>query len=46
VTSTPKSGFETKIPVSASYKRFELQALDGKGRVIGASQPFSPQSDR
>ncbi len=46
VTSTPKSGFETMISIPAIYERFELQALDGKGRVIGASQPFSPQSGR
>jgi EmrB/QacA subfamily drug resistance transporter len=46
VTKTPKSGFETKIPMPANYKRFELQALDGEGHVIGASQPFSPQNAR
>ena len=46
VTSTPKSGFETAIPVPASYGRFELQALDGAGHVIGASQPFAPRAAR
>ena len=46
VKSAPKSGFETEIPILANYKRFELQALDGEGRVIGASQPFGPQSGR
>jgi EmrB/QacA subfamily drug resistance transporter len=46
VTSTPKSGFETAIPMPTSYKRFELQALDAQGQAIGASQPFSPQTAR
>jgi hypothetical protein len=30
----------------ASYGRFELQALDAEGRVIGASQPFAPRTAR
>lgn len=46
VTSTPKTGFETKIPMPALYERFELQALDGEGHLIGASQPLTPQSGR
>jgi EmrB/QacA subfamily drug resistance transporter len=46
VTSTPKTGFETALPVSASYKRYQLQALDAKGHVIGASQPFGPHTAR
>jgi EmrB/QacA subfamily drug resistance transporter len=41
VTSTPKSGFETAIPMPRSYKRFELQALDAERHVIGASRQFS-----
>jgi len=40
VASTPRSGFETTIPLPRSYTSFELQALDAKGRVIGASRPF------
>jgi EmrB/QacA subfamily drug resistance transporter len=46
VTSAPKSGFETAIPTPASYKRFELQALNADGRVIGVSQPFSARPGR
>jgi EmrB/QacA subfamily drug resistance transporter len=42
VTSAPRSGFETAIPVSAGYASFEVQALGADGRVIGASPPFSP----
>jgi EmrB/QacA subfamily drug resistance transporter len=42
VTSAPRSGFETAIPVSAGHESFEVQALDAAGRAIGASQPFSP----
>ena len=42
VASLAKSGFETEIPVAGSYRSFELQARDIKGRVIGTSRPFSP----
>jgi MFS family permease len=42
VTSAPRSGFETAIPVSAGYASFEVQALSAGGRAIGASRPFSP----
>jgi EmrB/QacA subfamily drug resistance transporter len=41
VSTTAKSGFETAIPVPPSYASFEVQALDARGRVIGASRPFS-----
>jgi EmrB/QacA subfamily drug resistance transporter len=41
LSTTAKSGFETAIPVSQSYKSFEIEALDAGGRVIGASRPFS-----
>jgi hypothetical protein len=49
VTSTAKSGFETAIVVpnsarASAYTRFQLQALDAAGRVIGISQPFSAAS--
>lgn len=40
VATASKSGFETAIPVSGSYTTFEVQALDARGRAIGASRPF------
>jgi EmrB/QacA subfamily drug resistance transporter len=43
VARAPKSGFETTIPVSAAYGRFEVQALDATGRVLGTSPPFVPR---
>jgi EmrB/QacA subfamily drug resistance transporter len=46
VASALSSGFETAVPVAATYKSFEVEALDAKGRVIGASRPFTPQGDR
>jgi EmrB/QacA subfamily drug resistance transporter len=46
VTSIPKSGFETAIPMPVRYKRFELQALNAQGHVIGASRPFAPPAAR
>jgi len=36
-----KSGFETAIPVSPSYKSFRVQALDAHGRAIGTSDTFN-----
>jgi len=36
-----KSGFETAIRVSPSYKSFRVQALDGHGRAIGTSDTFN-----
>jgi EmrB/QacA subfamily drug resistance transporter len=41
VASAARSGFETAIPVPAGDERFELQALDAGGRVIGVSRPFT-----
>jgi EmrB/QacA subfamily drug resistance transporter len=41
VTSATKSGFETAIQVPASYESYEVQALDSRGRAIGASRRFS-----
>jgi hypothetical protein len=35
-----KSGFETAIPVPSGSTKFELQALDAAGRVIGTSMRF------
>ncbi|TMM08286.1 MAG: MFS transporter [Actinobacteria bacterium] len=40
VARSLKSAFETAIPVGRSYKRFKLEALDAKGRVIGVSREF------
>ncbi len=40
VATKPRSGFETAIPMSRDYANFKVEALDGKGRVIGASRPF------
>jgi hypothetical protein len=39
VASAPKSGFETAIPVTQG-SRFEVQALDAHGHVIGTSAQF------
>ncbi len=36
-----KEGFETAIEVPQGAKRFELQALDAHGRVLGTSKPFA-----
>jgi hypothetical protein len=44
VATRAKSGFETAIPVPSGSTRFELQALDAAGRVIGTSTPFSTTS--
>jgi EmrB/QacA subfamily drug resistance transporter len=41
VARAPKSGFETAIPVPASYESFQVQALGAGGRAIGASRPFT-----
>ncbi len=46
VATTAKSGFETAIPMPATYESFEVQALDADGRVIGASRPFAARSPR
>jgi EmrB/QacA subfamily drug resistance transporter len=41
VATTTKSGFETAIPMSRSYKSFKIEALTADGRVLGASRIFS-----
>ncbi|HXC45279.1 MAG TPA: MFS transporter [Solirubrobacteraceae bacterium] len=46
VASAVRAGFETAIPMPASYNSFEVQALNAKGRVIGASRPFTSQGER
>jgi EmrB/QacA subfamily drug resistance transporter len=41
VAHAARSGFETTIPVAAgSYARFEVEALDAAGRVLGTSTAF------
>jgi EmrB/QacA subfamily drug resistance transporter len=35
-----RTGFETSIPVSGGSRRFEVQALDAAGVVIGTSKAF------
>jgi EmrB/QacA subfamily drug resistance transporter len=44
VATAARSGFETAIPLpsrSTPYRSFRVQALDAKGRIIGASKLFS-----
>jgi hypothetical protein len=41
VARGPRSGFETAIAVPPGYGRFEVQALDAAGRVLGTSAPFT-----
>jgi EmrB/QacA subfamily drug resistance transporter len=40
VARAPKQGFETAIPVPQGYTTFQVQALDGNGKLIGASRTF------
>jgi EmrB/QacA subfamily drug resistance transporter len=40
-----KSTFETAIAVPSGYRSFQVQALAADGRVLSASQPFSPVSE-
>ncbi len=37
MAQAPRSGFETSIAVASTATRFEVQALDGSGRVLGSS---------
>jgi hypothetical protein len=39
VASAGKSGFETRIPVTAAGSSFTVRALDARGRVLGTSGP-------
>jgi Arylsulfotransferase (ASST) len=41
VATRAKSGFETPIPVGHGYESFKLEALDARGRAIGASRVFA-----
>ncbi len=40
LTTHARGGFETSIPVSGNSRRFEVQALDAAGRVLGTSRTF------
>ncbi len=40
VAEKSKSGFETEIAAGGDHSRFELQALDSTGQVIGTSRQF------
>jgi EmrB/QacA subfamily drug resistance transporter len=41
LSTRAKSGFETAIPAEHGDASFKVQALDARGRVIGASRSFS-----
>jgi hypothetical protein len=41
IATVNKTGFETTIPVSGSYRTFEVQALDSNGHTIGVSKKFT-----
>jgi EmrB/QacA subfamily drug resistance transporter len=41
VASASRSGFETAIGVPNGYQSFEVQALEGGGRVLGTSRSFA-----
>jgi hypothetical protein len=40
VASKTKTGFETTIPLTGSFKVYEVQALDARHHVLGTSKPF------
>ncbi len=44
VASKTKSGFETTIPLTSSYKVYEVQALDAHQHVLGTSKSFPTTS--
>jgi hypothetical protein len=44
VASATKNGFETTIPLTSSFKVYEVQALDSRRHVLGTSKPFPTQS--
>jgi EmrB/QacA subfamily drug resistance transporter len=41
VATGKRQGFETAIPITSSAKQFEVQALNGVGRVLGTSGSFA-----
>ena len=40
VATKTKTGFETTIPLSSTYKSYEVQAVGPKNKVLGTSKPF------
>ena len=44
IAQAPKTGFQTEVHLTGTYRRFVVQALGKQGQVIGASRPFSPIS--
>ena len=44
VASNTKTGFETAIPLTSSFKVYEVQALDSHNHVLGTSKPFPTQT--
>jgi Arylsulfotransferase (ASST) len=44
VATKSKSGFETTIPLTKTYKAYKVQALDPKGKVLGTSNAFPTSS--
>jgi hypothetical protein len=44
VATKAKTGFETTIPLSKSYKAYKVQALGSQGKVLGTSTAFPTQS--
>jgi hypothetical protein len=44
VASNTKSGFETTIPLTSSYKVYEVQGLDAHHHVLGTSKSFPTTS--
>jgi hypothetical protein len=44
VATRAKSGFETSIPLSSTYKAYKVQALSPTGKVLGTSNTFPTTS--
>ena len=44
VATRARTGFETRIEVARSYPRYQVRALDARGRILRASKTFSPRS--
>lgn len=44
VATKAKSGFETTIPLSSTFKAYKVQALGPKGKVLGTSKAFPTSS--
>ena len=43
VASRTRTGFETAIPLKGFFKKYEVQALDSNGHVLGTSEAFLPK---